>query len=59
MTLQVPVGPLLKAHVGNVADSGVISKYAVPQTIFFVDQLDRTSVGKIDKKALRKRYAEE
>ena len=34
---------------------GVISKYAVPQTILFVDQLDHfTSVGKIDKKALRK-----
>jgi fatty-acyl-CoA synthase len=49
----------IKAHVGKVADTGMISKYAIPQTILFVDQLERTSVGKIDKKLLRERYTED
>ena len=49
----------IKAHVGKVADTGLISKFAVPQMILFVAELDRTSVGKIDKKALRQRYAPE
>jgi len=47
----------IKAHVGTFADKGVISKYGVPRTILFVDHLERTSVGKLDKKALRLRYA--
>jgi fatty-acyl-CoA synthase len=47
----------IKAHVGAFADKGVISKYGVPRTILFVDHLERTSVGKLDKKALRLRYA--
>ena len=56
---EAPTESSIKTHVGKVADTGVISKYAVPQTILFVDQLERTSVGKIDKKLLRKRYTEE
>ncbi len=58
-TDEAPTENSIKAHVGRVADSGVISKYAVPQTILFVDQLDRTSVGKIDKRMLRKRYTQD
>jgi fatty-acyl-CoA synthase len=49
----------IKAHVGKVAETGVISKYAIPHTILFVDQLERTSVGKVDKKLLRKLYTED
>ena len=49
----------IKSHVATFADSGVISKYAIPQTVLFVDQLERTSVGKIDKKLLRKLYAQD
>jgi fatty-acyl-CoA synthase len=47
----------IKTHVGTFADRGVISKYAIPQTVLFVDQLERTSVGKVDKKLLRTLYA--
>jgi fatty-acyl-CoA synthase len=47
----------IKAHVGKVAETGAISRYAIPQTIVFVDHIERTSVGKIDKKLLRERYA--
>ena len=39
------------------AERGLISKYAVPDRILFVTELDRTSVGKLDKKALRRRYS--
>jgi fatty-acyl-CoA synthase len=56
---EAPTENALKAHVGRYADEGVISKYGVPHTILFVDQIERTSVGKIDKKLLRKRYTEE
>jgi fatty-acyl-CoA synthase len=56
---EAPTENTIKAHVGEFADRGVISKYGVPQTILFVDQLERTSVGKIDKKLLRTRYTQD
>jgi fatty-acyl-CoA synthase len=56
---EAPTENKIKAHVGRYADEGVISKYGVPHTILFVDQIERTSVGKIDKKLLRKRYTED
>jgi len=37
---------------------GTISKYAVPQDVTFADSLPKTSVGKLDKKAMRAHYAE-
>lgn len=47
----------LRAHVKGFADSGAISKFAVPERIEFVDALEKTSVGKLDKKVLRQRYS--
>ena len=35
------------------ADKGVISKFAIPHKILFVEAIPKTSVGKIDKKVLR------
>ena len=46
----------VRAHLRNCADRGEISKWAVPDDVFFVDAIDKTSVGKIDKKALREKY---
>jgi fatty-acyl-CoA synthase len=46
----------IKSHVKGFADRGVISKFGIPQRILFVEQLPKTSVGKIDKKVLRQRY---
>ena len=46
----------IKAHVKIYADKGVISKFGIPHKILFVEQLPKTSVGKIDKKALRQKY---
>ena len=47
----------IKAHVKERADSGAISKFAVPERVQFVEEIDKTSVGKIDKKTLREKYA--
>jgi fatty-acyl-CoA synthase len=46
----------LKAFVKTYADRGIISKYGIPQDIFFIDSLFKTSVGKLDKRALREAY---
>jgi fatty-acyl-CoA synthase len=46
----------IKAHVKVYADKGVISKFAIPHKILFVEELPKTSVGKIDKKVLRQKH---
>lgn len=43
----------IRAHLETRANQGAISKYGVPETIQFVEHLPKTSIGKIDKKALR------
>ena len=50
--------PPLQKHVKAYADKGVISRFAIPDRIMFVDALDKTSVGKIDKKVLRAKYGD-
>ena len=37
-------------------DDGVISRWAMPERVELVESIDKTSVGKIDKKRLRARY---
>ena len=46
----------LKAFVKTYAERGIISKFGVPQDIVFVESLIKTSVGKLNKKALREFY---
>src|SRR6201995_4637717 len=48
----------VQQHVKAYADKGVISRFAIPDRIMFVEVLDKTSVGKIDKKALRAKYGD-
>jgi fatty-acyl-CoA synthase len=48
----------MKAHLHDFAARGVISRYGVPDRIVFVEELPKTSVGKLDKKVLRERYIE-
>ncbi|MCE1243989.1 fatty acid--CoA ligase [Oryzomicrobium sp.] len=43
----------IQAHVKTFADQGHISKYGVPENVRFVDALARTSVGKLNKRAMR------
>ena len=47
---------IVKSHLKTFADTGVISKYGIPEKIIFVDILPKTSVGKINKKVLREQY---
>ena len=46
----------IRAFAFEHAGRGIISKYAVPDRIVFVTELDKTSVGKLDKKRLREEY---
>jgi acyl-CoA synthetase (AMP-forming)/AMP-acid ligase II len=48
----------IKAHLNAFADAGVVSKYAIPDKILFVNALPKTSEGKVDKKQLRVKYGE-
>ena len=47
----------IKGHAQAFADAGHISKFAVPDRVLFVDNLARTSVGKLNKKAMREQLA--
>jgi fatty-acyl-CoA synthase len=46
----------LIAHVKTYVSKGLISSWAVPERVQFVDAIEKTSVGKIDKKLLRVKY---
>lgn len=47
---------MVKEHVADFASRGIISKYGIPDRVLFVDAIEKTSVGKLDKKLLRKKY---
>jgi fatty-acyl-CoA synthase len=47
----------IRTHLREFADRGLISRYAVPEQVIFVDALPKTSVGKLDKKVLREKFA--
>jgi fatty-acyl-CoA synthase len=46
----------LRQFMKKFADKGKLPKYGIPDRYVFVDQIPKTSVGKLDKKALRKHY---
>jgi fatty-acyl-CoA synthase len=46
----------IRGHLSRCAERGVISKLAVPERILLVEALERTSVGKLNKKAMREKY---
>ena len=43
----------VREHLARFAESGTISRYAVPDRVQFVEAIPKTSVGKLDKKAIR------
>ncbi|MED5387790.1 MAG: fatty acid--CoA ligase [Pseudomonadota bacterium] len=43
----------IKTMMADYADKGIISRYGIPDRVIFVDELPRTSVGKLDKKKMR------
>ena len=46
----------VRAHLMGFVSRGELSKYGVPDRVVVVDEIPKTSVGKIDKKVLRQRY---
>lgn len=46
----------IQEHLRDFVRRGAISKYAVPEQVLFVDAIEKTSVGKINKRLLRERY---
>lgn len=49
-------GEMLRAHLNRYVEEGLITNWSVPENYIFVDELPKTSVGKIDKKVLRSRF---
>jgi fatty-acyl-CoA synthase len=47
----------IRAHLQGFVEKGIITSYSVPDRIVFVEALPKTSVGKLDKKVMRERYA--
>jgi fatty-acyl-CoA synthase len=43
----------LQRHLSEAVQKGALSAFAVPERYVFLDQLEKTSVGKLDKKRLR------
>ena len=48
-----PTEDAIRGHVADLAARGAISRYAVPDRVHFVGAIPKTSVGKLDKKAIR------
>jgi fatty-acyl-CoA synthase len=46
----------IRKHLREYAIRGVIPKFALPDRIAFVEKIEKTSVGKVDKKLLREKY---
>ena len=53
-----PSEDAVRRHVADFAGLGTISKYAVPDKVYFVDAIPKTSVGKLDKKVIRAKLLE-
>jgi fatty-acyl-CoA synthase len=47
----------IRQHLMDLAGTGAIPSYAVPDRILIVEALAKTSVGKLDKKTLRSTYS--
>jgi fatty-acyl-CoA synthase len=48
----------IRAHLHGFVEKGIITSYSVPDRIVVVEDLPKTSVGKLDKKLLRRHFAE-
>jgi fatty-acyl-CoA synthase len=48
----------LKEFMKQFAAQGKLPKYGLPERFIFVEAIPKTSVGKLDKKVIRKQYGE-
>ncbi len=57
-SMETPaVAAELREFIKKAAENGKIPKYGVPDEVLLVDAIAKTSVGKLNKKELRKQYA--
>jgi fatty-acyl-CoA synthase len=49
----------IRRHLRSYVDRGLMSPYAIPEKYIFVNDIEKTSVGKNDKKRLRQLYGDE
>lgn len=56
---RTPQLQTLKDHMTPLVAAGQLSRWAAPDRLILIDALPRTSVGKIDKKALRLRLGDD
>ncbi len=49
---------MIRTWLQDFADKGIISKWGIPDRVLFVDGIPKTSVGKLNKKAMREQYSE-
>ncbi|MEW6334969.1 MAG: fatty acid--CoA ligase, partial [Thermodesulfobacteriota bacterium] len=47
----------IRSFMGKWVETGKLPRYAVPDRVLFVEAIPKTSVGKINKVELRKRFA--
>ena len=55
---EAPSEQAVRDHVAEHAGRGIVSRYAVPDHVHFIDAMPKTSVGKLDKKVIRAKLAE-
>ena len=53
---EPPTAKQIAAHVHEYTETGIISKQVLLMKVRFVEGIDKTSVGKVDKRALRGKY---
>jgi fatty-acyl-CoA synthase len=62
VTLKTGVDALtpddIKAFMKSYVERGLLSKFGIPQEIVFVEQMIKTSVGKMNKRAMREVYGD-
>ena len=49
---------ILRAYMQGLADKGAISKWAIPDRFYHVQEIPKTSVGKLNKKVIRHKVGE-
>ncbi len=52
-------GDSVRSFLGRFVDDGTISKWAVPDKVLVVEEIPKTSVGKINKRVIKKDLAED
>jgi fatty-acyl-CoA synthase len=49
---------ILRAYMQGLADKGAISKWAIPDRFYHVQEIPKTSIGKLNKKVIRQQVSE-